>query len=460
MRNLRTLFLLPLALLGSLTASAQATHPAVTRWIFNTTGITGRHYVSGNPTPLSDTAHANVQKVRYSTGNAYINCTGIPAYVIGPYLDRNPSQGTNRKYLFKIPLNPQPNTGTPRAVGMGNTGVLINGVPIYNYADGRSYNNQGVWHQNAVVFESAGFDCAKGHPSPVFTGGPGGTLTGGSYHHHQNPSAFNIARVPLSTVCNVYLADGLYVPDSTQHGPLIGFAFDGYPIYGGYGYANAQTPGALKRMVPSYRKRNITARTTLPNGSTASSPGPTLAAQPLGSYFEDFEFVANSGDLDEHNGRLCVTPEYPQGTYAYFATIDAGGNSVYPYILGQTYYGVVETSNFPVMGPNAGSTSVVINEPVTTYTPTPTGVKTEAAFGRLAVFPNPANDLLVVQTTVSAQHELQVALTDMTGRTVQRQAIYPGSTMCYFDVQALHSGVYFLRVSGGGQEIVERVVIE
>ena len=123
-------------------AAAQVTNPAITSFLQNTTGIRGRHYVSGNPTPIQDTAHANVQRVRYSATAAYIDATGIPAYVIGPYLGGNPAQGTNRKYLYKLPLNPQPNTGTPRAVGLGITGVLINGVPTYNYADGMSYNNQ------------------------------------------------------------------------------------------------------------------------------------------------------------------------------------------------------------------------------------------------------------------------------------------------------------------------------
>jgi YHYH protein/Secretion system C-terminal sorting domain len=446
-----------LALTG-LSAQAQ-TNPVITSWLHNTTGIRGRHYVSGNPTPVQDTAHANVQKVRYSTGNVYVNCTGIPSYVIGPYLDRNPSLGTNRKYLFKFPQNPQPNTGTATSVGMGTTGVLINGVPIYNYADGMSYNNQGVWHQNAIAFENDGFDCAKGHPSPVFNGppGPGGTLVGGSYHHHQNPSAFNIATVPLSTVCSIYLADGLYVPDSTQHGPLIGFAFDGYPIYGGYGYADPQVPGPVRRMRPSYQLRNILDRTTLPNGTTASQAGPSLAAQPLGSYFEDFVWVARSGDLDEHNGRLCVTPEYPQGTYAYFATIDAAGNSVYPYILGQTYYGVVETSNFPTMGPNQPSTSVVINEPVTVFTPSPTGLSSATATAKLTVFPSPTHEVLVVQSTLAARTAQTVELLDLAGRVVARQTLFPGSTMCYFDTQTLHAGTYLVRVEGGTPT---RVVVE
>ena len=36
-------------------------------------------------------------------------------------------------------------------------------------------------------------------------------------------------------------------------------------------------------------------------------------------FVEDFEwsYSTDDGILDENNGRFCVTPEYPNGTYAY-----------------------------------------------------------------------------------------------------------------------------------------------
>ncbi|MBU3740778.1 MAG: YHYH protein [Candidatus Kapabacteria bacterium] len=369
MRYVATLFTL---LLTCITMHAQPTHPAITSWMLNTTGITGRHYVRGNPTPIVDTAKANCQLVQYSDNNAYVRCNGIPAYVIGPYLDGNPSTAVGRNYLFRIPLKPQVNSGVKTVVGLGHVAVLINGVPIYNYADARSYNNANIWHQNAIVFERAGFDCAKGHPAPIQTGPPGpGGGTQGQYHHHQDPSAFNIAKVKMSDVCDMYLADGLYVPDSTKHGPLIGFSFDGYPIYGAYGWVEVGGQRVVKRITPGYRLRSITDRTTLADGTklTAAQYGPSIAQAALGSYAEDYEFVEGLGDLDVHNGRFCVTPEYPDGTYAYFATIDADGNSVYPYVIGPTYYGVVATDNFAVPGPGSTSTNVKITEQVTTYVP-------------------------------------------------------------------------------------------
>lgn len=423
------------------------THPAITLWMINTTGITGRHYLANNPTPVVDTAKANVQLVQYSDDYSYVRCSGIPAYVIGPYRDGNPSIAVHRNYLFKIPLKPSEQQGAKTAVGLGHIAVLINGVPVYNYADARSYNNQNIWHQNAIVFERAGFDCATGHPAPLQTGppGPGAGSAQGQYHHHQNPTAFNIARVKMSDVCDVYLADGLYVPDSTKHSPLIGFAFDGYPIYGAFGWTAGST--TVTRMQSSYRLRAITDRTTLADGTklTAAQYGPSLAQQPLGAYAEDYEYVEGSGDLDLHNGRFCVTPEYPDGTYAYFATIDANGVSAYPYVIGPTYYGVVSTENFPRPGPGSGSTNVTIREPVTLYDPT-TSVDEEAVAVAATVYPNPASDLLVVQVSTPHQRSITVELVDMSGRVVLASSILQGSTMCYFDLQTVHAGAYIVRI--------------
>ena len=48
---------------------------------------------------------------------------------------------------------------------------------------------------------------------------------------------------------------------------------------------------------------------------------------------EDYEYIENSGTLDEHNGRYCVTPEYPNGTYAYFVTINEYLDPIFPYTI-------------------------------------------------------------------------------------------------------------------------------
>ena len=341
-----------------------AQSPVITSWLQNRTGIKGRHYVAGNSTPIQDNDSANVQQVFYSTNWAYIRTKGIPAYISGPFLDGNPSVATSQNAIFKFPLNPQQNTGTPTATTGGNIGVFINGVALFDYRDGVSWRNatsslcggpiqppcmgDGVWNRDAVVGERLGFDCSKAHPAM------------GNYHHHQNPSAFGLDLNVISTVCNLYASDGLYALDSTRHSPLLGFAYDGFPIYGAYAYKNANGTGGIVRMKSSYTLRNITTRTTYYTGNTVTAGPPVSTTYPLGYFREDYQYNTTSATtpdyLDEHNGRFCVTPEYPSGIYCYFTTVNANWNSAYPYVVGPTFYGVK----------NAIKTNA-ITEPVTQY---------------------------------------------------------------------------------------------
>ncbi|BCU99468.1 MAG: hypothetical protein CM15mV28_0360 [Thaumasvirus sp.] len=59
----------------------------------------------------------------------------------------------------------------------------------------------------------------------------------------------------------------------------------------------------------------------------------------LGDLVEDYIYDSSVGTLDEFNGKFAVTPEYPNGTYAYFMTEDSSGNPVYPYAVGPKFYG-------------------------------------------------------------------------------------------------------------------------
>lgn len=334
---MKTILLVFCYLAGYATLFSQ-TNPAITSWLINTDNTMGQHYVAGNSTPVADPYLANVESVHYTPNNSLVSAAGIPSYIIGPYLDGNPSNASDNEHIFKIPLNPIEQTGTKTATNAGVIGVFINGVPMYDWRDAQSYNNQGVWNRDAVLNELDGFDCPKGHPSPIFSGG---TLVGGTYHHHQNPTAFNLDNVVLSDICDTYPADGLYVMNATVHSPLLGFAFDGFPVYGAYGYANTDGTGGIVRIESGYEKRNITVRTHYADGTDVIDGPAVSVTYPLGTYKEDYEFTGN-GDLDEYNGRFAVTPEYPAGIYAYYATVDANQNSAFPYMIGpDEYYGVV-----------------------------------------------------------------------------------------------------------------------
>ncbi len=435
------------------------TNPAITAWLQNTTGILGSHYVSGNSTLIQDNVAANVQTVQYSTNWVYVSTNGIPAYPTGPFLDGNPTLASDQNAIFKFPLNPTQNTGTLTSTTGGNIGVFINGVALFDYRDAVAWNSttntlcgplpgmsqcpggpgsSQSWNRDAVPAEKLGFDCSKGHPA------------NGNYHHHQNPSAFNLDLTVISTVCDLYAADGLYAINAAQHSPLIGFAYDGFPIYGAYGYANAGGTGGIVRIKSSYQLRNITTRTVWADGTDVPDGPAVSTTYPLGYFREDYEFVAHSGQadyLDVHNGRFCVTPEYPNGIYCYFATVDANHNSAYPYAVGPTFYGT-----------KVASKVTSITETVTTYTSS-AGVE-DLSSTTFSIFPNPTAEILVVQSSGLLNGNVTAELVDATGKVIQTQTIYQGSTLCYFNAATLYSGTYFLRINEPDKQRTYTVVID
>lgn len=435
-------------------ANAQ-TNPAITKWLQNTT-TTGFYYLSGNSTPISHGILVNCQQVRYSDNWVYVNATGIPSYKIGPYLDRNPNQAGNQNAIFKIPLNPSPNTGILSPTTGGNIGIFVNGVAMFDFRDGVAWNSTTnaacggpgnptctgtpSWYRDAILAERPGFDCSKGHPA------------GTNYHHHQNPSAFDLDLNVLSTVCNLYDADGLYAINTSQHSPLIGFAYDGFPVYGAYGYANANGTGGIARIKSGYQLRNITVRTHHANGTDVGDGPAVSATYPLGYYREDYEWISHPGDasyLDEHNGRFCITPEYPNGIYCYFATVDENHNSAYPYLVGPTYY-----------GNKTGAKVTTVSEATTTYTASLSLSENNLTNSQIKVFPNPATNLIAIQFDGLLSTNYKIELVDMLGKLVKSTTINAGQSISYFDVQDVYNGVYFVKIYNENQSKSFKVMIQ
>lgn len=440
-------------------SSFAQTNPAILSWLQNNT-ITGRHYAAPSTTPVTETVLANVQNVQYSSNWVYVTTTGVPAYITGPFLDGNPSLATNQNAIFKVSLNPAPNTGTLTKTTGGNIGLFINGVALFDYRDGVAWDSASnalcggpgnppcaggpmatkAWNRDAIVAERGGFDCAKGHPAM------------GNYHHHQNPSAFNLDKVVISTVCNLYSADGLYAIDSTRHSPLIGFSYDGYPIYGAYGYKNADGSGGIVRIKSSYSLRSITTRTTSPTGTFVEDGPPVNTTYPLGYFREDYQYnptsVSTPDYLDEHNGRFCVTPEYPSGIYCYFATVDANWNSAYPYVVGPTFYGVVNASKV-----------TSISETTSTYVPSTSVQDNILDKINVSIFPNPSSDLISIQMNDLVRNNVDVYLIDLFGREVAKTTVFQGSTIAYFDTRTLYSGDYFVKIVNNRESITKKITV-
>ena len=209
----------------------------------------------------------------------------------------------------------------------------------------------GIWTRNAAYGEAETFDLCNGHQ-------PGS----GMYHHHINPVCLR-AQLNDNVVAVSSGRLGTQYTEKTSgwtHSPILGWAFDGYPVYGPYGYSNPTDPtSAIKRIQSSFQLRNITQRQTLPDwvlsyesfsqNLTSSQYGPAVsAAFPLGRYVQDYDYIAGSGDLDQYNGRFTVTPDYPNGTYAYFVTLGSDGTPMFPYVINLQFYGTPSSVNVTV----------------------------------------------------------------------------------------------------------------
>ena len=103
----------------------------------------------------------------------------------------------------------------------------------------------------------------------------------------------------------------------SSHSPILGWAYDGNPIYGAYGFGNIDIgePGIIK-LSSSYELDAVNDDSLRPDKED-------------GYFVEDYQYTGN-GNLDQFNGRFAITPEFPNGTYAYFTT-NTVGDSQFPY---------------------------------------------------------------------------------------------------------------------------------
>jgi uncharacterized protein (TIGR03437 family) len=192
----------------------------------------------------------------------------------------------------------------------------------------------------------------------------------GQYHYHANPLCLraqlndNVEIVRSSRTGATYRE----LKSGWHHSPILGWALDGYPIYGPYGYSDPKdSSSSVRRIKSGFRLRDIAKRTSLPDWSMpnhANIPqnlaqnqyGPDVSAQfPIGRYVEDYEWVSGAGDLDQYNGRVSVTPEYPTGTYAYYVTLDDQGGPAFPFIIAGQFYGSVAQGSFTANGAASAS---------------------------------------------------------------------------------------------------------
>lgn len=211
-----------------------------------------------------------------------IKSNGIPNHMTGKFPNRgNPNIIAEQPNEFRIPANPEI---ADRPTSIRHTvGIAINGVPFEPGA-GEFYNGAMGWQYEPLSGAiDLGIDVSHAHVQPT-----------GKYHYHGLPTGL-LDTVKLS---------------SDKHSPLIGWAVDGFPMYAVYGYSDSKDPkSSVQKMNSSYR---------LKKGQRPGGNAPD--GEYDGTFVADYEYVAGSGDLDECNGRFTITPEFPDGTYAYFLT--------------------------------------------------------------------------------------------------------------------------------------------
>ena len=323
----------------------------------------------------SPPAYCGVQEVYSSTNWIYVRSTGLASHNMGPwYLNSGrtmmfPNLPVNQKLLFRFPrTNGVPATKT--ISGGGQIGIFVDGVAMFNSWDaytwdpGTGYdtnNYTGYWNRDAYVNEGVTFDAGYAHQQNT-----------GVYHYHADPIAL---RYQLGDHVDYDSSTKTYYEDTnppTKHSPILAWTADGYPLYGPYGYSNPTNANSgIRRMVSGYVPRNGqngtdnldytgAARTTIPTwaqraySASANQTGPTVSSSyPFGRYMEDNAYLGdltNSAtgtnyqqgvdfDLDQYNGRWCVTPDFPNGTYAYFVAIYSNGTPVFPYNIGRAFRG-------------------------------------------------------------------------------------------------------------------------
>ena len=209
-----------------------------------------------------------------------ITSNGIADHAVGAFPNRhNPNTITEQDHRFVIDATPE-KRGRITAMRGSAFGVAVNGVPM-DPAAAEFYqrDRQSGWSYDPFrMTGQLGLDENHAHVQPT-----------GAYHYHGLPTG---------------LMGGM-----DEHSPLVGYAADGFPIYAKYGH----TDGVVTAQTSSYR---------IKSGTRPSGPGGTYD----GTFVEDWEYVAGAGSLDACNGMDTVTPDFPEGTYAYFITDE------FPYI--------------------------------------------------------------------------------------------------------------------------------
>ena len=224
-----------------------------------------------------------------SGNKCILQSNGVPNHNFNDGNTGFPNDLTAQNQSYEITATPEfANTSTYLRIGTDN-GLMLNGVKIdllaaacFGVGNERTgcFDMDNPWRFDPM-HPANGFrvDSHNAHVQP-----------NGSYHYHGSPNA-------------------MFNSDSAVISPVVGFAADGFPIFGSWFDDN----GVIRKAQTSYR---------LKSGDRESVDGyDTPSGSYDGKFRQDYEFVEDSGDLDECNGMT------KDGVYGYYITEE------FPYIL-------------------------------------------------------------------------------------------------------------------------------
>ena len=253
--------------------------------------------------------------VNYDSNNVFIQSNNIVNHDV-TISNSNISyvSAKNQTLTYNIPrLNLNSASLSDQAQMSNAVGILINGLPLYNIQDTETYGSTDYHYNNVEKTDSA---FALGNT----------TNTGVQYYYD---------------ISSEVVGDEAW-GNATTHSGIVGWAFDGLPIYGPYGYTSYHANGSIN----SSTITNIKSAFQLKGNATRDT---SIGGAHTGQFTEDFTYDASltgsngyvgslgsgKGSIAKYNMRWGVTPESPTTPiYYYVATIDDNGNPMFPYHIG------------------------------------------------------------------------------------------------------------------------------
>ncbi len=266
-----------------------------------TNTVTWRNADANTSLGYATTSFLNVDgvNVSFDSSNIYVEGRAIPNHALDlhpNFVGHSEIEEQDVSYVIPRLVNETATAMPDYAVA-----VMVNGIAYYTPKSTKSWNDEGSWHYN------------NGNVTDFneFTTYSHSTVNGLFHYHNISPQIL-----------------GLTEWDSTEHSPIIGWAFDGLPIYGPYGYKDP--------MDTSSEIVNIKSRFKLRSGSRQSGPG----GAHTGMFVEDYDLDGAINDdalgyTTQYNTRYGYTPDSPTTPITYYvATMDDDGKPMFPYAVG------------------------------------------------------------------------------------------------------------------------------